>query len=479
MSFLKTNRVVPTTAIKIFSDLPVFLFTEFKYNNNWGFPMDVTIIGLSHVGLADALVLGSYFNHVIAFDLDKEKISLLREGVSPFEEPFVQDLLKETKTYVRFTSNIKDTVRPSSLISISVDTSFNEDGTFNLTSYYEALDLIAENATRDCYIFIRSFVPPGTNRKTKKYLEEHSEFKFNVISMPSFGSQGNLVESLVTPSRVILGVDSPETGRATKQMLAQALPKKIPLLITSPENVELIKFSNNLYVGMHVSFINSLARLADVYSANIDTISAGLAMDPRVNGELLHASMGYGGPILPFSITKDPEDKEAIDYYSSDLFRATIHSNSCQIKYFIDKIYERYRSVSAKKIAILGASFKAGTEDIYNSPALYIMRFLLDKGAYIQLYDPLAEDKVQKYFSRHTHISYFDYPKDAMKGADLVLILTDAKEFKELTAQDFKECLRKPIIIDGKNLFSLQDMDGTEYHSIGRRTVALKSLLDD
>lgn len=441
--------------------------------------MDITILGMSHIGLVDSLVLGSYFNHVIAFDPDKEIISLLREGVSPYEEPFIQDLLKETKTYVRFTSNIKDTIRPSDKIVIDVDTSFNEDGTFNLDKYYETLDLIAENATKDCFIFIRSFVPPGTNRKTKKYLEERSSFKFNVVSFPAFGPQGNLVESLVSPARVIVGVDSAETGKQIKAMMAQAFPKKAPFLITSPENVELIKWSNNLYVGMHVSFINSLARLADVYSANIDTISSGLALDPRVNGELLHASLGYGGPMLPFNLTKEPADPEAIDYYNSDLFRATIQSNNSQIKYFIDKIYEKYRSVSAKKIAILGAAFKAGTEDICNSPALYVMRFLLDKGAYIHLYDPLAEDKVQKYFSRHTHISYFDYAKDAMKGADLVLILTDAKEFKELTVKDFKECLRKPIVIDGKNLYSLADMEGTEYHSIGRRTVQLKSLLKD
>lgn len=441
--------------------------------------MDVTIIGLSHIGLVDSLVLGSYFNHVIAYDPDKDFVTLLREGVSPVEEPFVQELVKETKSHVRFTSNIKDAVRPAKHISIAVDTSFNEDGTFNLDKYYEVLDLIAKNATQDCFIFIRSYVPPGTNRKTKKYLEENSSFKFNVITLPSFGSQGSLVEALVHPSRIIAGVESAEIGKLFKGFAADALPKRAPMLITSPENAELIKWSNNLYVGMHVSYINSIARLADVYGANIDTISTGLGMDPRVNGELLHASLGYGGSMLPFSITRDPENKDAIDYYNSDLYQSTVFSNHCQIKYFIDKIYERYRSVSAKKIAILGASFKSGTEDIRNSPALYVMRFLLDKGAYIQLYDPLAEDKIQKYFSRHTHISYFDYPKDAMKGADFVLILTDAQEFRELTVKDFKENLRKPIVFDGKNLFALADMEGTEYHSIGRRTVQLKSPLDD
>ena len=437
--------------------------------------MELTVIGLGHVGLVDSLVLGSYFNKVIAFDVDKDKITMLRDGVSPFEEPFVQDLLKETRTYVRYTSNIKDAIRPNKVISVAVETSFNEDGTFNLKEYFEALDLIAENVIQDSYILIRSTVPPGTNRKTKEYLESKSQFKFNVISFPAFGSQGNLVESVVSPSRIIVGVDSPETGRAVKNAIANVIPKKSQILITSPENAELIKWSSNLYIGMHISFINSLARLADVYSANIDTISTGLGMDPRINGELLHASLGYGGTMLPFSMTENPENPNTIDYYNSDLFRATVNSNSCQIQYFIDKIYESYRSVSAKKIAILGASFKSGTEDIRNSPAIYIMRFLLDKGALIQLYDPLAEDEVQKYFSRHTRISYFDYPQDALKGADFCLILTDAKEFRELKVDDFKKNLRKPIIFDGKNLYSLADMEGTEYHSIGRRTVQIKA----
>ena len=440
--------------------------------------MDITIIGLTHVGLVDALVLGSYYNHIIAYDDDKDVVSLLREGVSPYEEPFVQDLLKETKSHVRFTSNIKDALRPNSVIVIDVDTSFNEDGTFNLDSFYESLDLIAKNVTQDAYVFVRSFVPPGTNRKVKEFLEKNSSFKFNVVSCPAFGSQGSLVESIASPKRIVLGVDSAETGKTMKGFIASAFPKKCPIIITSPENAELIKFSSNLYIGMHVSFINTIARLADVYSANIDTISNGLALDDRINGNLLHASLGFGGLMLPYVLSKDPENLNEIDYYNSDLFRATINSNSAQIKYFIDKIYERYRSVSAKKIAILGASFKSGTEDIRNSPALYIMRFLLDKGAYIQLYDPLAEDKVQKHFSRHTHISYYDYPKDALKGADICLILTDAKEFKELTAKDFKENLRKPIVVDGRNLYALVDMEGLEYHSIGRRTVQLKSPLD-
>ena len=440
--------------------------------------MEVTVLGMSHVGLVDSLILGSYFNHVIAYDDDKDLISLLREGVSPYEEPFVQDLIKETKTYIRYTSNIKDAIRPNKHIIIGVDTSFNEDGTFNLDTYYEALDLIAKNATQDSFVFVRSFVPPGTNRKTKEYLETNSQYKYTVITLPSFGSQGSLVESILTPKRVIFGVENAQVGRMVKEFKEKAFPKRVPFLITNPENAELIKWSNNLYIGMHVSFINTIARLADVYSANIDIISNGLALDPRVNGQLLHASLGFGGPMLPFSLTKEPKDTGIIDYYNSDLFRATINSNSSQIKYFIDKIYERYRSVSAKKIAILGAAFKSGTEDISNAPSLYVMRFLLDKGAYVQLYDPLADERIQKYFSRHTHISYFDKPKDALKGADICLILTDAKEFKELTAKDFKENLRKPIIVDGRNLYALQDMEGTEYHSIGRRTVQLKSPLE-
>lgn len=440
--------------------------------------MDITVVGLGHVGLVDSLVLGSYFHNVIGFDPNKEHVETIREGVSPFEEPFLQDLLKETRSYVQFTSIAKDAIRLNSIIAISVETHFNGDGSINLDSFDEALEEIAKNVTKDSMIVIRSTVPPGTNRRTKKYLEEHCPYKFNVVTLPAFGSQGRLVESVVNPARIVIGVESAEVGKLVKNTLSALVPRKAPVFITTPENAELIKWASNLYIGMHVSFINSLARLADVYSANIDTISQGLSQDPRINGEFLHASFGYGGQILPFVLTDEKSDKDVIDYYTSDLFKATIHSNEAQIKYFIDKIYERFRSVSAKKIAVLGAAFKAGTEDIRNSPSIHIMRFLLDKGAFIRLYDPLAEDKVAEHFSRHTHITYYDYPREALKGADFCLILNDSKEFKELTAEDFKKNLRKPIIFDGKNLYSLADMEGTEYHSIGRRTTIIPSLID-
>lgn len=432
--------------------------------------MNLTILGLGHIGLVDSLVLGSYFHNIIGYDSDKEHIETLRSGISPFEEPFLQELLKETKGYVSFTTNAKDAIRPNDIILIAVETFFNGDGSINLDKYYQTLDKIVECATNDCFVVIRSTVPPGTNRKTKKYLEDRTKYKFNVITLPAFGSQGRLVESIVSPSRIIVGVDSSETGKKVKVALSELVPKKAPMLITSPENAELIKLASNLYIGMNISYINSLARLADVYSANIDTISQGLGLDPRINRELFHTSFGYGGQILPFALENEKSDKEVVDYYTSDLFKATVHSNEAQIKYFIDKIYERFRAVSGKKIAILGAAYKSGTEDIRNSPSIHIMRFLLDKGAFLRLYDPLAEDKVQEHFSRHTHITYYDYPIDALKGADFCLILNDSREFRELKAEDFKNNLRKPIIFDGKNLYSLADMEDVEYHSIGRRT---------
>ena len=161
--------------------------------------MDLTVIGLGHVGLIDSLVLGSYFHHIIGYDVDKDLVQLLRDGISPFEEPFVQDLLKETRTYVRFTSNIKDAIRPNKIITIAVETDFNEDGTFNLDKYYQALDLIAESAVQDAYIVIRSTVPPGTNRKTKEYLESKCQYKFNVISFKRvYISRNNSPRRIIT-----------------------------------------------------------------------------------------------------------------------------------------------------------------------------------------------------------------------------------------------------------------------------------------
>ena len=434
--------------------------------------MNITVIGLGYVGLTNTVLLGSFGHNVIGFDVDKEKISLLKQGVATIEEPEIQNLLTESRSHLRFTSNAKDAIRQSNMFSICVDTPQGKNGEPDLSHYYEALDAIAENATQNCCIFIRSTVPVGTNKLTKKYLEEHSKFRYQVISLPEFLSQGKAVHDSLNPSRMVIGIDSPEAETFVKTFVGLFL-KKIPLVITSPENAELIKYASNAFLAMKVSYINSISRLCDQVGGNIDVVARGMELDPRIGGAFLKAGIGYGGSCFP-------KDTNGL-YWTSDknstplkLVRATIEENELQGQYFLDKIAKRFKSVNNTKIAVFGVGFKGGTEDVRNSPAIPIIKALLEKGAHINLYDPLAEDNFHKLFSRHTHISYMNYPEDALKNADFVLILNDSEEFKNMTAQDYINAMKRPIIFDGRNLYKLDDMVGTEYYSIGRPDVKKK-----
>lgn len=226
--------------------------------------MNLTIIGLGYVGLTAAVVYGSFYHNVIGYDVDKEKIATLKEGISTIEETGIQVLLNEAKSHLRFTSNAKDAIRPNNIIFICVDTPIGNDNKADLTHYYSALDVIAENAVQDCFVIINSTVPPGTNRATKEYLEKHSKFKFDVISNPEFISQGSVIKNFVVPSRVVIGTVTKEGEQLMRDLSNSVIDHKIPILVTTPENAELIKYSANAYLALRIGFINEVSRMCDV-----------------------------------------------------------------------------------------------------------------------------------------------------------------------------------------------------------------------
>ncbi len=433
--------------------------------------MNITVIGLGYVGLVNAVVLASYDHKVIGLDIDKNKVSLLKEGVATIEEPNLQTLLTEAKFNLRFTTNVRDAIRPNNIFLIAVGTPPNDqDGSPDLTAFYQVLDSIASEASRDSFVIIRSTVPIGTNRKTKIYLESRSKYKFEIISFPEFLSQGRAVYDILNPSRIVVGVSSPEAEGVIREYLSDFITRKIDVILTSPENAELIKYASNSFLALKISFINSMARLAEKVGANIEQVAYGMSKDPRIGSAFLKAGLGYGGACLP-------KDARALEYIGEKqnsellLIKAMTQINMTQPEFFLEKIYRRYKSLNNLTIAVLGVGYKGGTEDIRSSPAIPVVRALLDKNANIQLYDPLAEDNFHKAFSRFGRIKYCDYAVDALKKADFAVILNDSKEFKLLTNEDFIKNLKEPVVFDGRNLYSLDKMSGVEYHSIGRKTI--------
>ena len=436
--------------------------------------MEITIVGLGYVGLVNATYLASLGNTIFAYDIDKNKISLLRQGVATLEEPNLQELLTESLPNLRFSNNHKDAFRHATHIFICVDTPQGKDGEVDLRNFYAVLDNIAEDSIQDQTIIIRSTVPVGTNKIAKQYLENKCSHHFDIVSFPEFLSQGKALENMIHPDRLVLGVNDQKGVAKAKEIAQLYLIKKAPVMITSSENAELIKYASNCYLAMKISYINNIAQLCEKVGADVEKVAKGMSLDPRIGESFLKAGIGYGGSCFP-------KDTNGLYWIANDnsvpmeLVRSTIHINESQIKFFLDKIYRRFKSLSNLNVAVLGVAFKGGTEDVRNSQAIPIVKALLEKNANVSIYDPLAMDNFHKIFSRHQHIKYVDYAVDALKNADLAVILNDSQEFIDLKPTDFIGNMRKPVIFDGRNLYKVESMDGCEYHSIGRPSLVKKT----
>lgn len=431
--------------------------------------MNITIIGLGYVGLVNTLFLASKGHNIFALDINKNKVATLKAGKTTINEPHFQELLTEYSNNIRFTTNHKDALRNANMIFICVDTPQGSDGSVNTTNFYNCLATIKESITNDVSIIIRSTVPVGTNKLTCDYFLD-SPYKVDIISFPEFLSQGKAFEDLTNPMRLVFGVNDQKGVQIAKSLTALFDIKKIPVMITTPINAELIKYASNSFLAMKISYINNLAQLCDAVGGDIDKVSTGMGLDPRIGSSFLNAGIGYGGSCFP----KDTNGLYWIANNNSikmDLMLSTIEVNNSQIQYFLNKIYRRFRSLNNLNIAILGVSFKGGTEDVRNSQAIPIVKALLEKNANLFIYDPLAVDNFIPLFSRHIHIDYPASIEDTLKNADFVVILNDSNEFKQLTAQFYIDHMKNPIIFDGRNLYRLEDMKNVEYHSIGRPSI--------
>lgn len=429
--------------------------------------MDITFAGLGYVGLVNAIYLASLGNNIVAFDTDKSKISLLREGVVPIEETNLQELLSSCKNEVRFTSNYKDAFRNASNIFISIDI-FDQYGEINLNPLYKILDEIKSIVRSDTNIITLSSLPIGENKNIKQYLEKDSSYKFEVISFPQFLRIGNAVNDIISPNRLIFGVSSSLGVDLTKKIAKAYLIKKTPIMITSIENAELIEHACNGFIALKTAYINSLTNLCDKVGGDIEKVVKGMSLDPSIGETYLTPNIGFSGPLLvtktnSLYLTSLEKDSPI------ELLKTALASNEDRTKYFLNKIYKRFKYLSNLNIGVLGVTSISDSEEVRCSQAIPILKALLSKNAHLKIYDPLGCENLQKLFSRHCHIKYVDYLNDALKNADFVLVLSNHKEFKDLKAIDFISLMKKPIVFDGYNLFKVDSMKGCEYYSIGRK----------
>ena len=427
----------------------------------------ITIIGSGYVGLVSGACFAELGNKVICIDNNPEKIEALKAGKIPIYEPGLTKLIAKNVRGGRlsFSSEIREGVKNSRVIFIAVGTPSAAKGEADLSAVEDASEAVARHMDSYRIIVEKSTVPIATGRWVEYTVGafKKREIGFDVASNPEFLREGTAIKDFMHPDRVVLGVES---KKARDILVKIYKPLKVPIVITDIKSAELIKHASNSFLAMKISFINAVSRVCDLSGADVEKVAEGMGLDKRIGKAFLKAGVGYGGSCFPKDLSAFIYICEKLGY-NPELLKAVVKVNEQQKLFFLNKIEQALWTLNGKKIGVLGLSFKPNTDDIRLSPPLDIIRMLKRKGAEIRAYDPKAIPKAKSV------LNGVEFCKDiyqAAKGSDCLVIATDWPQFKRIDLKRIKRLLKRPIIIDGRNIFDPDKMKGLgfEYVSIGR-----------
>jgi UDPglucose 6-dehydrogenase len=432
--------------------------------------VNVSIVGSGYVGLVTGACLSELGNTVLCVDNDAAKIANLKKGIIPIYEPGLEELISINVKNKRlsFTSNIKEAVGHSEIIFIAVGTPSLQNGEADLTYIENVARNIAENMNAYRVIVEKSTVPVETGRWVKHTIETYvkSKIKFDVASNPEFLREGQAINDFMHPDRIVIGVES----KQAKDILVNLYkPLNAPLVVTDIKSAELIKHASNSYLATKISFINAVSRICDKVGADIEEVARGMGLDKRIGPSFLNAGIGYGGSCFPKDLDAFITISEKLGY-DFELLKAVKEVNNQQKAVFLNKLKESLWIIKEKTIGVLGLSFKPDTDDIRNAPSIDILHMLQAEGAHLKVYDPQAMGKSKDILEK---VKFCKNPYEACTGAECLIILTEWDEFKALDFSRIKTLLKRPLIVDGRNIYEPEAMkkSGFTYISIGRKNV--------
>jgi UDPglucose 6-dehydrogenase len=430
--------------------------------------MNIAIAGTGYVGLVTAAVLAHIGHHVVCVDIDHQKVERLSAGECVIYEPGLEKLLVNNKSRLAFTTNSAKAYREAEVIFITVGTPEKADGSANLSYIYAVAEEISQAVVSDCVVVIKSTVPIGTNSKLQTYFDKNKtpDAHIEVASNPEFLSQGTAVKDMLEASRIVVGTAS----SYAKEVLLRLYEKMgLPMIFTDLCSAEMIKYASNDFLALKISYINEIGNLCEILGADIEDVARGMGMDPRIGGKFLRAGIGYGGSCFP-------KDTKALhwlsSYYNNEIktIKAAVEVNQNQKIRLIKKARKYYDSFEGLTVAVLGLAFKPGTDDLREAPSLDNISILLDDGAIVKAWDPVAMENFKSHI--RGKVIYCNSIGETLTDADICFILTEWPEIIELNPKAFLK-MREPIILDGRNCFSLNaiGMYPVIYDSIGRRTI--------
>lgn len=434
--------------------------------------MKIAVIGTGYVGLVTAAGLAEFGHEVIGTDKVSDKIRRISQGEVPIFEPGLDKLLQANlkRGNLHFSNDLGRTIQAADVIFVCVGTPPQDDGSADMSQIEEVSRMIAENLTSYKVIVEKSTVPIKTSLWIKRIISLYrkTDMGFDVASNPEFLREGSAVSDFLNPDRIIIGVES---ERAREMMVRIYERAKERLLVTNIDTAELIKHASNSFLALKISYINLIANLCDKTDADVEKVSKGMGLDPRIGGLFLRAGLGYGGSCFPKDIkalTKIGEDLGV----NMSLLREADRINSDRIRVYMEMVKKALWILKDKTIAVLGLSFKPQTDDIRQAPSIKVIRELLNEGANVRLYDPEAATNMKDIFKEDkARVTYCRTPLESAQGAHALLLITEWEEFQRLDWAKVRQGMANPIVVDGRNMYDPQALrsQGFEYYSIGRK----------
>lgn len=436
--------------------------------------MKIAVAGTGYVGLVAGVCFAEKGHDVTCVDVDEAKVELMRSGVTPIYEEGLEELMQKNNAAGRlhYTTDYQSAYKDAEAIFIGVGTPEQPDGSANLSYIATVSRQIAESVERDCLVVVKSTVPVGTNDKVEQFIHDFlaRDVKVEVASNPEFLAQGSAVHDTLHAARIIIGTESKEAEAILKKIYE---PFHLPIVSVSRRSAEMIKYACNDFLALKISYMNDIANLCELVGADIDAVAEGMSYDARIGAKFLNAGVGYGGSCFP-------KDTKALKYiakqhgYTLRTVEAAVDVNAEQKTKLFYKASNRMITFQNLRVAVLGLAFKAGTDDLREAPSLDNVELLLQNGADIYAYDPVAADNFKKKYPEGPNlkgtIHYVQTPEEALKDANICFVFTEWPEIKKITPEIFKETMKIPLVYDGRNIYGVKTMKdaGVEYYSIGR-----------
>ncbi len=448
----------------------------------------IAVAGTGYVGLVAGVCFAEVGHNVTCVDIDEKKIELMKSGTSPIYEEGLQELMQKNyaKGNLKYTTNYKEAYKEADAIFIGVGTPEQADGSANLSHLSTVARQIAGSVEKDCLIVVKSTVPIGTNDKVEQFIKDflphngeyhvgngigcENKIRIEVASNPEFLAQGTAVCDTLHAARIIIGTES---KWAENLLMEIYQPFNIPIVSVNRRSAEMIKYASNDFLALKISYMNDIANLCELVGADIQDVAKGMSFDERIGKNFLNAGIGYGGSCFPKD-TKALEHLAKQHGYELRTIKAAIDVNKEQKTILLKKASKRLITFNGLKVAVLGLTFKPGTDDLREAPSLENIPLLLEKGADIYAYDPVGKENFKKKFpegkNKQGNITYVDNVEQALKDANICFIFTEWNEIKNIKPEEYKNLMRIPLVYDGRNLYELEDMKkaGIEYYSIGR-----------